>query len=114
MASIDFDDRSARVGPRLDALGLSLFVFHIFVAFYVLFGWFLSSGPALLFYLFLLPLLVTQWRFNKGCCVINNIESWLRTGRWRDPTSCEEGAFLLMLSHWMFRLKPNPKDLDRL
>jgi len=114
MASIDFDDRFARVGPRLDALGLSLFVFHIFVSIYVLFGWVLSSGPALLFYLFLLPLVATQWRLNKGCCVINNIESWVRTGHWRDPASREEGTFLLMLSEWMFGVKPNPKDLDRL
>ena len=114
MASIDFEDRFARVGPRLDGLGLGLFIFHIFVSVYVLIGWFVSSGPALLFYLFLLPLIAAQWRLNRGCCVINNVESWLRSGHWHDPCNREEGAFLLMLSDWLFRVRPNPKDLDRL
>jgi len=30
--------------------------------------------------------------------VINNLESWPRSGRWHDPTNREEGAFLLMLA----------------
>src|SRR5215510_11517295 len=114
MASIGFEDGFVRVGPRLDALGFSLFVFHIFVAFYVLLGWFVSSSPALVFYLLLLPLIATQWWLNRGCCMINNFESWLRSGCWRDPNNKEEGAFLLMLSEWLFRVRPNPQDLDRL
>ncbi len=75
----------------------------------MLFGWVMPS----LVYLVLLLLIGLQWRFNQGCCVINNFESWLRTGHWRDPDSKEEGTFLLMLCEWLGRVRPEPKVLDR-
>jgi|SRR5882672_7559879 len=114
MASIDFEDRLAHVGPRSDRLGLSLFILHLFISTYVLAGWMVSLPSGLLFYLVLLPAIATQWRINRGSCVINNLESWLRSGRWHDPANREEGAFLLMLCEWLFRVKPHPKDLDAL
>jgi len=114
MASIDCDDRLAHAGPRSDRLGLSLFTLHLFISTYVLAGWMVSSPSGLLFYLLLLPAIATQWRVNRGSCVINNLESWLRSGLWHDPTNREEGAFLLMLCEWLFRVRPRPKDLDAL
>ena len=56
---------------------------------------------------------MTQWYVNQGSCVMNNIESWLRSGRWRDPSNPEEAGFLLMLSQWMFGIRPHPAVLDR-
>ena len=114
MASIDFEDRLAHAGPRSDRLGLSLFILHLLGSAYVLVGWTASAPSGLLFFLLLLPLIATQWRVNRGSCVINNLESWLRSGRWHDPANREEGAFLLMLSEWLFRIRPRPKDLDAL
>jgi hypothetical protein len=64
-------------------------------------------------YLVLLPAMATQWYVNRGCCVMNNIESWLRSGRWRDPNNPEEAGFLLMLCQWLFRARPHPVVLDR-
>ncbi len=114
MASIDWEGRIAcRSGPRSDSLGLSFFFFHLLVSAYVLSGWIVSSQPHLLFYLLLLPLLAAQWRLNQGSCVINNLESWLRTGHWRDPNNHEEGGFLLMLCDWLFGIRPYPVILDR-
>ena len=114
MASIDFHDRDeCRVGPRLDGLGLSFLSSHLAIGAYILFGWITSSPPALAFYLLLLPAIATQWYVNRGSCVMNNVESWLRGGRWRDPTNAEEGGFLLMLSQWLFRIRPHPLVLDR-
>ena len=114
MASIDFHDGDEfRVGPRLDGLGLSFFLFHLGVGAYILLGWIASSPPALGFYLLLLPVVLTQWYVNEGSCVINNIESWLRSGRWRDPKNPEEGGFLLMLCNWLFRVRAHPATLDR-
>jgi len=43
----------------------------------------------------LLPLVVLQWQLNRDSCVLNNVESFIRTGRWRDEANKEEGAFLL-------------------
>ena len=114
MSSIDYGDRrDCQYGPRLDGMGLSFFIGHLAISGYVLLGWLLSPAPALAFYLLLLPAIATQWYVNRGSCVVNNIESWLRSGRWRDPANPEEGGFLLMLCHWLFRARPHPTVLDR-
>ena len=114
MASIDYEDcRECQPGPRLDGIGFTFFVTHLAIGFYILVGWIVSSPPALVFYLLLLPLIATQWYVNRGSCVVNNMESWLRSGRWRDPSNPEEGGFLRMLCHWAFRVRPHPVVLDR-
>lgn len=114
MSSIDFDDRRVfQAGPRLDGIGLSFFLTHLVIGAYVVFGWLVSPAPALTVYLLLLPAMATQWYVNRGSCVMNNVESWLRSGRWRDPNNPEEGGFLLMLCHWLFRVRPHPLVLDR-
>jgi hypothetical protein len=114
MSSIDFDDRrECPTGPRLDGIGLSFLITHLAIGAYILFGWLISPAPALTIYLLLLPAMATQWYVNRGSCVMNNIESWLRSGRWRDPRNREEGGFLLMLCQWLFRARPHPVVLDR-
>src|SRR5262245_8552561 len=114
MAWIDYHGRDqGGCGPRFDGVGLSFFLSHLAVAVYILSGWIVSSPVALAFYLLLLPAIMTQWYVNRGSCVINNVESWLRSGRWRDPNNPEEGGFLLMLCRWLFRVRPHPLVLDR-
>jgi hypothetical protein len=111
MALIDIQERMA---PKRDRLGLSCFAFHMVLGAFVLAGWLISSTEALLFYLVLLPAMATQWAVNRGSCMINNIETWLRTGRWRDPENGEDGRFLLMMCDWLFALRPDTAALDRL
>jgi hypothetical protein len=111
MALIDIQERMA---PKRDRLGLSCFVFHMALGAFVLAGWLISSTEVLLFYLVLLPAMATQWAVNQGSCVVNNIETWLRTGRWRDQAHGEDGRFLVMLFDWLFALRPDPAALDRL
>ncbi len=111
MALIDIQER---MGPKRDRLGLSCLVFHMALGAFVLAGWLISSTEALLFYLVLLPAMATQWAVNQGSCVINNIETWLRTGRWRDHEDGEDGRFLVMMCDWLFALRPDPAALDRL
>jgi hypothetical protein len=114
MTSAESDNRVTLAdGPRSDRLGLSFFFAHLLVSTYVLLGWTIPSPAALLFYMVLLPAIAAQWHMNRGCCVINNLESWLRSGCVRDPGNTEEGAFLLMLSNWLFRVRPHPVLLDR-
>ncbi len=57
--------------------------------------------------------MATQWAVNQGSCVINNIETWLRTGHWRDPENGEDGRYLVMLCDWLFAMRPDPSSLDR-
>lgn len=114
MSSIDYEHRNeSQSGPRLDRIGLSFFVTHLVIGAYILLGWVVSPAPALTLYLLLLPAIAMQWYVNRGSCVMNNIESWLRCGRWRDPANPEEGRFLLMLCHWLFRSRPHPVVLDK-
>ena len=114
MSSIDVDTRrECTAGPRLDGIGLSFLVTHLAIGAYILFGWLVSPVPALTLYLVLLPALAAQWYVNRGSCVMNNFESWLRSGRWRDPGNREEGGWLLMLCQWLFRARPHPTVLVR-
>ena len=115
MALVDFQRGDGRpIGPRVDRLGLGFFLFHAFIGMYITLGWIVSPDWLLVFYLLLLPAVATQWYVNRGSCVINNLESWLRNGRWRDPHNPEEGGFLLMICHWLFRVRPHPSVLDKL
>jgi hypothetical protein len=104
MASIDYQEP---VGPRTDTLGLSLFIFHLGVGLYILTGWAFADATALTIYLVIIPAVVAQWVINRGSCVINNFESWLRTGCWRSRCNPEEGRFLQMLFYWLLGVRAN-------
>lgn len=77
-----------------DALGKFCFAVHFLPLLYVLTGWAAPWHGALIVYLGFLPAMFLQWRLNKSSCVLNNMESLIRTGRWRDPRNREEGAWL--------------------
>ena len=111
MASIDVQERAV---SKKDGLGLSFLMLHLGVGGFVLTGWLFASFEALLLYLFLLPAMAVQWALNRRSCLINNLESWLRTGQWRDPCSHEEGQFLEMLCDRLFALRPGPAAVDRI
>ncbi|MEY4880396.1 MAG: hypothetical protein RJB62_1865 [Pseudomonadota bacterium] len=112
MASIDCEnpkfqnkgsvDTPQSKGPKRDYVGISFFVFHLGVSVYILAGWSVPSASALMFYLLLLPVVAMQWMVNRSSCVINNLESFLRTGCWRDAFHPEEGRFISVIVHWMF------------
>lgn len=122
MASVDFHDprvrgtarRNAAQGPRRDLLGQGLFAFHLAVGAFLILGWLIPYALGLAFYMVLLPVVAVQWLINKGSCVLNNFETWLRHGRWRDPRNYEEAGWLAMLAHWLFRWRPSRATLDAL
>src|SRR5437588_13055795 len=93
---------------KRDGLGQLCFVLHLGIMIFIALGWALPQPSALVFYLMFLPAVVVQWQFNKNSCVLNNIESLLRTGRWRDAGNVEEGAWLLGVARSVlgFQLKP--------
>lgn len=94
---------------KRDGLGQLCFWFHIGVMVFVVFGWLITSAHVLLFYVVFLPGMYLQWHFNKTSCVLNNIESLIRTGRWRNPSNREEGAWLRTLvedvTGWQFTVR---------
>jgi hypothetical protein len=82
---------------KRDALGQACFIIHFLPLTYVLAGWLAPWRGALIVYLVFVPSVFLQWRLNKSSCVLNNMESLIRTGHWRDPHSREEGAWLRTL-----------------
>ena len=89
----------SHVAEARDLLGNFCFYLHFAVMIYILIGWGVPLRPALIFYLAFLPAVAIQWQFNKNSCVLNNIESLIRSGQWRDPNNKEEGAWLQTLVH---------------
>ena len=64
----------------------------------IVLGWAWPAQGWLIFYLIFLPAMVLHWKLNRGACILNNLENWLRHRRWRAPeTNPEEGAWLRTL-----------------
>lgn len=82
-----------------DPLGQFCFWLHVAVLIYAVSGWLITWRPALEFYLVFVPAIFVQWQLNRDSCILNNIESWLRSGQWRNSqANAEEGAWLPMLA----------------
>jgi hypothetical protein len=102
MTIADNDDEPSSVlgsalpeGPaKRDALGNFCFYLHLAMMGYIVSGWLAPWRGALVFYLVFLPSVIAQWRLNNNSCVLNNTESLIRTGKWRNPRNREEGAWL--------------------
>jgi hypothetical protein len=97
---------------RRDVLGHFCFLLHLGVMLFIVGGWAMPYRGALLFYLVFLPLVALQWQFNNNSCVLNNFESLIRTGRWRDPSNEEEGAWFLSLVKMVLGIEVRPVLMD--
>ena len=104
-------DAQAPAASR-DLLGNVCFYHHFAVMIYIVVGWLVPLHAALIFYLVFLPGVAMQWWVNKNSCVLNNIESLLRTGRWRNPSNREEGAWLATLADDALGIKATPLQVD--
>ena len=102
----------SEVAEKRDLLGSFCFYLHFAVMIYIVSGWIVPERIALIFYLCFLPAVAIQWQFNKNSCVLNNIESFIRTGGWRDPHNKGEGAWLLTLATNLFGYPFKPWQID--
>jgi len=98
--------------PARDLLGRLFFWLHFAVMLYILVGWAAPSRVALIFYEFFLPAVAAQWWFNQNSCVLNNLESKIRTGSWRSAANPEEGAWLLTLLRRWFGIPVTPFQIE--
>lgn len=85
---------------KRDVMGNAFFYHHFVMMIYIVLGWAIPLRPLLWFYVFFIPSVVLQWRMNKNTCVLNNIETFIRTGRWRSAPgkNTEEGGWLWTLA----------------
>ena len=94
---------------RRDALGIAFFLLHVAILIYILIGWAL---PRPLVYVVFLPLMVLHWPLNRNTCILNNLETLVRTGRWRDARNWEEGAWLRLLIKSVLGFEFSPRQID--
>lgn len=97
---------------KRDALGWACFLLHVAILIFILTGW--AIRPVLVVYLVFLPLMALHWQVNKDTCVLNNLESLIRTGRWRNPDNCEEGAWLERLIYRVTGLDLSVATVNRI
>jgi hypothetical protein len=100
-------------GEAAGALHVFCHGLHMALLFYGLLGWVIPSAPWLIAHLIFIPALVVVWVANKGVCPLNNIETLLTTGRWRDPGNAEEGSFLVVIVERYLGLRPTQGLMDR-
>lgn len=97
---------------RRDLLGNVCFYLHAGAVLFIAFGWVIPFRPVLIFHLILLPLVVIQWRLNRSSCFLNNLESWLRRGVWRDPGNREQGAWLKTVAEEKFGIQATSLQMN--
>jgi hypothetical protein len=102
----------SHAAEKRDALGNFCFYLHFAVMIYIVLGWAVPLHAALYFYMGFLPAVAVQWQFNKNSCVLNNFESLIRSGQWRDPHNKEEGAWLQTLALNLTGILFKPWQMD--
>ena len=102
----------SHVAEKRDLLGNFCFYLHFAVMIYIVIGWVVPLHAALIFYMAFLPAVAIQWQFNKNSCVLNNLESVMRSGQWRDPHNKEEGAWLQTLALRLTGILFKPWQMD--
>ncbi|HUO93416.1 MAG TPA: hypothetical protein VMU22_10865 [Rhizomicrobium sp.] len=96
--SSEFESAIPQQPAKRDLLGSVCFYLHFAVMLTIVGGWLMPWRPALMVYLVFIPGVWLQWLLNKDTCILNNTETWLRTGTWRNKSvNPEEGAWLLTL-----------------
>jgi len=97
---------------KRDLLGNACFYLHFAVMIYIVIGWLAPWQPLLYFYDVFVPLVVVSWRLNKDSCLLNNLESYIRTGSWRHASNPEEGNWLRTLARNALNLDVTPRQMD--
>jgi hypothetical protein len=101
-------------GEAAGALRVFCHGLHMALVFYGLLGWIVPNASWLVAHLIFIPGLITVWVLNNGVCPLNNLESLLTSGRWRNPDNAEEGSFLVVIVERYLGLQPTQGLMDRI
>jgi len=102
----------ANAGTRRDLLGSVCFYLHFAIMIFIVAGWLVPNRFGLVAYLTFLPAVMVQWWFNRNSCLLNNVESFMRSGSWRSSNNPEEGAWLGTLARNTLGIQPTPLQID--
>ena len=82
--STDLDTALPDHPLKRDLLGHFCFYMHFAVMLYIVTGWLVPWHLLLDVYLVFIPAVFLQWQVNNDTCIMNNIEGWMRTGKWQE------------------------------
>jgi hypothetical protein len=85
---------------------------HYAILAWGLLGWIIPSPEWLIAYMIALPVLGIQWLLNRNTCVLNNLETWLRNGKWRDDEDAGQGGFIAGVIEKILGLRSTPWQTD--
>jgi len=99
-------------GGAARALSWTCHNLHIVILVFIVLGWTVPVSAVLWAHLVLVPLILGIWYLNNCSCPLNNIESYLLKGLWRDPDNREEGSFVVVVVEQYLGMKPTQKTMD--
>lgn len=109
----EFEPRPWVSGGAARALHSACHGHHLALMFFALLGWAAPLSAVLWAHVAFIPTLLAIWRMNGDSCPLNNMESLLTTGRWRNESNTEEGAFVLTIVNNYLGLSPTPAQMNR-
>ncbi len=99
-------------GGTARALSWTCHKLHIVILLFIVLGWAVPVNAVLWAHIILVPLILWIWYLNSCSCPLNNIESYLLKGLWRDPDNREEGSFVVVVVEQYLGMKPTQKTMD--
>ena len=82
---------------------------HFSILFFVVFGWMIPGQFWKIIHLIFVPAMVVQWQFNRGTCLLTNIENVLR-GETAEKQR-QQGQFIKSLLGKCFDPLPSDRTL---
>ena len=80
-------------------------ILHLSVVIFVVFGWASPVHSILIIHLWVVPLMVVQWLFNDGTCILTNVENAI-SGQ-KKARSEQQGQFIKKLLSVCFTTLPD-------
>jgi len=99
-------------GMAAHALSTTCHYLHLGIMLFIMLGWVVPLDGALLAHLVLVPMILSLWYLNDCSCPLNNIESYLLKGLWRDPDNREEGSFVVVVVEQYLGMQPTQRAMD--
>ncbi|MGK7872325.1 MAG: DUF2784 family protein [Xenococcaceae cyanobacterium] len=85
-------------------------VVHMAILLFVVFGW-IFPRVLLPIHLVFIPLMIVQWQFNQGTCILTNIENILRGGV-KDKQQ-QQGQFIKAILGKCFQPLPSDRNIKQ-
>ena len=85
---------------------------HLAILFFVVLGWLISNPTLLIIHLIFLPIMIVQWQFNQGTCILTNLENYIK-GETPEKTE-QQGQFIKNILGKCFNPLPTDATLKKI